>query len=374
MTARRVNGFAGVAGVAGVAGIALGAGAAIVTGSGFLVLIAAMVMGGALALVQSGPTGAWLVAAIAAAAAAPTGPLPFGVLLLVAAHAFAAGRWAAGRSGPAGLAALLAATMLSLIVEPESFVPYVFMLAAPWATGRALREHALVATRLADRVRELEEEREAHAQLSVRYERARVASELHDIVGHAISVMVVQAAAGQRLAAVDPDLTTEAFREIAGAARQAEADMGRLVDLLADDSAIGEAPDLTLVEELIAHAAGTGLDVTLRLEGERDGLPAAVVGLAYRVVQESLTNALRYASGSAVDVLVRGSAEVLEVEVVNGPARRSAALEGQGTGTGLRGLSDRIAACGGRLQAGPDGGGSWRVAARLPRTVVVHAA
>ena len=91
--------------------------------------------------------------------------------------------------------------------------------------GRALRERELVAAQLAERVRELEEEREAHAALSVRYERARIASELHDIVAHAISVMVVQASAGQRLAH-DPEATAETFEAIAGAARQAEQDMG----------------------------------------------------------------------------------------------------------------------------------------------------
>ena len=90
--------------------------------------------------------------------------------------------------------------------------------------------------RLKERAAELAEEREAYAQLSVRYERARIAAELHDIVAHAISVMVVQASAGQRLAAVDPELTTETFHVIADAARQAEDDMGRLVALLGDEA------------------------------------------------------------------------------------------------------------------------------------------
>src|SRR5215218_8475760 len=144
------------------------------------------------------------------------------------------------------------------------------------------------------RARELEDEREAHAALSVRYDRARIAGELHDIVAHAISVMVVQASAGQRLAH-DPEGTAEAFCAIAGAAREAEEDMGRLVALLAERDAVGPAPDLALVEELVARAAGSGLDVSLRLEGEREGLPAEIAHMAYRVVQEGLTNALRYA-------------------------------------------------------------------------------
>lgn len=179
--------------------------------------------------------------------------------------------------------------------------------------------------------------------------------------------MVVQAGAGQRLVAVDAEGTAEAFGAIAGAARQAEEDMGRLVALLADEQPIGPAPDLALVEELVARAAGSGLDVSLRLEGEREGLPAPVVQVAYRVVQESLTNALRYAAGASVRVLVRGQSDALLVEVVNGRARRSTELYGHGMGSGLRGLRERLAAAGGTLEVGPTGEGGWRVQARLPR-------
>ena len=213
-----------------------------------------------------------------------------------------------------------------------------------------------MAEQLAERARELEEEREAHAALSVRYERARIASELHDIVAHAISVMVVQASAGQRLAAHDPDATAEAFDAIAGAARQAEQDMGRLVALLGDEQAIGPAPDLAMVEEIVARAAGSGLDVTLRLKGDREGLPAPLVEIAYRIVQEALTNALRYAAGAAVTVLVHGDRDALTVTVENGPAEREATLAGTGTGNGLLGLRERIGDCGGTLSAGPTPG------------------
>jgi signal transduction histidine kinase len=234
-----------------------------------------------------------------------------------------------------------------------------------WATGRLLRDRERLASALAERADELDAEREAHAALSVRYERSRIASELHDIVAHAISVMVVQASAGQRLAARDPELTAETFDVIAGAARQAEEDMGRLVALLGDDDALGAAPDLALVEELVGRAAGSGLDVTLRLEGEREGLPAPVTDAAYHVVQEGLTNALRYACGAAVAVHVRGDRGALAVEVVNGPGRGADGVAGLGTGSGLAGLRERVAACGGRLDAGPTAEGGWRLAARL---------
>ena len=149
--------------------------------------------------------------------------------------------------------------------------------------------------------------------------------------------------------------------------------MGRLVALLGDEQAIGDAPDLTLVDELVARAAGSGLDVTLRLEGEREGLPAPVGEAAYHVVQEGLTNALRYAAGAAVRVLVHGDRDALLVEVSNRPTRTEAALAGIGTGHGLQGLRERVAACGGTFEAGPMADGGWRLAARLPRHVTAQA-
>ena len=149
--------------------------------------------------------------------------------------------------------------------------------------------------------------------------------------------------------------------------------MRRLVALLSDEEPIAPAPELDVVQELVARAAGSGLDVTLRLEGEREGLPSAVVEAAYRVVQESLTNALRYAPGAPVRVLVRGDNDVLEVETVNGPSPRSGELAGHGTGNGLRGLRERLDGLGGRLEAGPTPDGGWRLAACVPRRAAVGA-
>ena len=222
-----------------------------------------------------------------------------------------------------------------------------FIVPAAWAAGRALREREHVVAQLAERAREIEQEHEAHARLTVRYERARIASELHDIVAHAITVMVVQASAGQRLAAHDPQLTTEAFEVIAETAHQAEQEMGHLVALLGHDAALVPAPDLALVEQLVARASASGLDVTLRLEDDRDGLPAPLVQAACRVVQEGLTNAMRYAAGAAVTVLVRGEPGALVTEVRNAAPVAGPAREASGTGNGLRGLRELVGACAG---------------------------
>jgi signal transduction histidine kinase len=341
---------------------------------GPLACVAAAALGAALGLYRSHPLAAAALSVAAAAALVPTGDLAPAPAVLVFANAFAAGRWTVPWASAASAIALVGASLGAAVVADTAdgwVVPAILLVGTAWIAGRAIHERDLVAARLAERAEELEREREAFAALSVRYERARIASELHDIVAHAISVMVVQAGAGQRIAAVDPELTGETFQAIAGAARQAEQDMTQLVALLAADDAIAQAPDLTLVEELVARAAGSGLDVTLRLEGSREGLPASAVQTVYRVVRESLTNALRYASGAPVHVLVRGGAAAIDVEVVNEPARDAEALAGHGTGNGLRGLRERVGASGGRLEAGPWEHGGWRVAARIPCAVAV---
>jgi signal transduction histidine kinase len=336
-------------------------------------VVASGIAGAGLGVVPFRPRAAWLIAAVVAAVSCSIGPPSLALGLLVSLHAYCAAREEDRWGGIAALVALVGALELGLILDNDSAVPGILLPGAAWAAGRALRERENVAAQLAERVRELEQEREAHAALSVRYERARIAAELHDIVAHAISVMVVQAGAGQRLAH-DPDQTAEVFGAIAGAARQAEQDMGRLVALLGDEAAIGPAPDLALVEELVQRAAGSGLAVTLRFEGEREGLPTAHAEIAYRVVQEGLTNALRYAAGASVRVLVRGDRDGLLVEVANAPTSRERALAGAGMGTGLQGLRERVAAHGGTLHAGRMGDGGWRLAARLPKQVPAVAA
>jgi signal transduction histidine kinase len=354
----------------GAAGALLGGVTTAVASDGLVAILAGALAGTALGTARRHTRAAWVAVAVATVAMAfdVEGDVPAGVIL-VPVVALCAGLWETRWGGVAALVGLVGAWEFLDAMTPDSaFVPAILIPTTAWAAGRALRERNRVARQLAARARELEEEREAYAALSVRYERARIASELHDIVAHAISVMVVQASAGQRLAH-DPAATAETFEAIAGAARQAEQDMGRLVALLGDENAIGPAPDLALVEELVARAAGSGLDVTLRLEGEREGLPAEVGETAYRVVQEGLTNALRYAAGSAVAVRVRAAGEDLIVEVENDATDRQPALAGAGTGNGLRGLRERVDACGGRLEAGPTAGDGWLLSARLPRRI-----
>jgi signal transduction histidine kinase len=258
------------------------------------------------------------------------------------------------------LAAYLA--VLWFVLGENIEVPLVMFSVPSFLAGTVLRLHRESAEALARRGRELEEERELFAELAVRHERARIASELHDIVGHAISVMVIQAAAGQRLVDRDPVGTSQVFAGLAESARQGHEDLRRLVELLGGVEVGG--PDLSLIEEIVTRAARSGLDVSCRFEGSRDGVSAPVAHAAFRVVQESLTNALRYAPGAAVRVVVNGAGRDLTVRVENGNAVQRRPLL-SGTGRGLAGLRERVQELGGQLIAGPVADG-WLVEATMP--------
>jgi signal transduction histidine kinase len=250
------------------------------------------------------------------------------------------------------------------------FNPFIVVgIVGPFGLGLAMRSRRGLTSQLAARGAELEAERELFAAEAVRYERARIARELHDIVAHCISVMVIQAGAGQRLAGQDPALAAEAFDAISEALRQAESEIGRLVELLEHDHGPRGIDGIRLVDELVARASAAGLAVTCRLRGSADGMPEQASEAAYRVVQEGLTNALKHAPGAPVDVVIAEASGGLEVSVANGPPTAPpSGLERTGGGRGLAGMRERVRACGGELTAGPLDGGGWRVLARLPHT------
>jgi signal transduction histidine kinase len=257
----------------------------------------------------------------------------------------------------------------SYLAEMNSWVATLMFTVPPYAAGTVLRLRRETADELAVRAQELEDERELFSAIALRHERARIASELHDIVGHAISVMVIQAAAGQRLVDADPERAKEAFAAISESARQGTRDLERLIELLAgsEDRDGGWRPDLSLVDEVVSRAGRSGLKVTCRFEGDRERVPEPVAQLAFRVVQESLTNALRYAPGADVRITIRvdEAGQGLAVRVENDRAAEVVAPLST-TGRGLVGLRERIATLGGHFSAGATGVGGWAVEARLP--------
>ncbi len=288
------------------------------------------------------------------------------MLLILPVVTFLAGCAPARPVGAVSAALVLGGVIAAQLIhyDDDSLVPEIMLPLTLYAAGLALQGREALAGRLAAQADELTVERDAYARLSVRYERGRIAAELHDVVAHAISVMVVQASAGQRLAVREPARAAETFSVIATAARQAQADLDRLADLLAQDAASDEGADLGLIREIVDTAAASGLPVTLRISGDTADVSAPVAHAALRVVQEGLTNALRYAPGATVEVTAEVRPGALELSVINSRPTAPARL-GLGSGRGLTGLRERVNAHGGRLDAGPEHDGGWSVRASI---------
>ncbi|MEO6996785.1 MAG: histidine kinase [Terracoccus sp.] len=276
--------------------------------------------------------------------------------------------WSGRAAWLAALCALACLMSFYYLVEMGSWVAAAMFTVPPYAAGTVLRLRRETADELALRAHELDDERELFAEIALRHERARIASELHDIVGHAISVMVIQAAAGQRLVDADPVRAKAAFAAISESARQGTKDLERLVELLGGSrSAEAGWPDLSFVDEVVTRAGRSGLNVTCRFEGDRDRVPQPVAHLAFRVVQESLTNALRYAPGADVRIVISVDEAERGVAVrVENDCAAPADTPLVGTGRGLVGLRERIQVLGGQFSAGKTGIGGWAVEARLP--------
>jgi signal transduction histidine kinase len=206
-------------------------------------------------------------------------------------------------------------------------------------------------------------------------ERMRVARELHDAVAHNISVIAIQAGGADGIVERDPERALQSAELIAAVAREALAELGRLVGTPPDADAFGAGltpPSLAHVDALAARARDAGQPVELRVEGEPAALPGGVELAAYRIVQEALTNASKYAAGARAQVVVRYERHAVEVEIADeggAPAPAAAGRAGggdSGLGHGLIGIRERVALYGGTVDAGRRPSGGFRVHARLP--------
>ncbi|WP_406504215.1 sensor histidine kinase [Streptomyces sp. NBC_00212] len=256
--------------------------------------------------------------------------------------------------------------------------------------ARARRRYRKV---LEDRRWLLEREREAAARTAVTAERARIARELHDVVSHKVSLMVVQASAAREVLAALPNEAETALRAVEGAGRDAMTELRHLLGLLApspngdddgderhgDLSGLAPQPSLSQLGTLVDRIAFAGLPVEVRISGEPRPLAPGIDVTAYRIIQEALTNALKYGDGGKASVTVRYADHSLRVEVLNsGPSVLSAdptspgAAPGDhkrrynGAGRGLIGLRERVAVYGGHFDARRRIGGGYRVRARIP--------
>jgi signal transduction histidine kinase len=314
-------------------------------------------------------------AMLIAAAAGVSQHKPFSPILAVFVALYSLALYATPRRAAVGLVYALGCAYLEIAFAMHYGESYggtdfgfiAVLLLAPWLVGKAMRGRVADLSLLEIRAEKAEREREQRAQEAAREERARIARELHDVIAHSVSVMVVQAGAAEEvLLRQTPERALEPIRAVQDTGRQALAEMARLLGMLRRDGeelGLAPQPGLDDLETLVEQTRLAGLPVELRVEGTPRPVPLGADLSAYRIVQEALTNARKHAGEARATVTVRYDAEALEVEVADDG---SGSGNGDGGGHGLVGIRERVALFGGDLHAGPQPGGGFRVHARLP--------
>jgi signal transduction histidine kinase len=274
--------------------------------------------------------------------------------------------------GREGLLIVLASAAIIVYNLPDPstgdliLIPSVFALG--WLGGFAFRERDVQAAEAEERAAQAEREREAAARLAVAEERARIARELHDIVAHALSVMVLQVGAVRHKLPDTLGEDREALEDVERAGRTALTEMRRLLGAMRErghEAELEPQPGLDNLGALVDRVRSAGLPVRLRVEGQPLALPRALDLSAYRIVQEGLTNVLKHADASHAEVMVRHRTDALQLEVRDdgrGPAG------GDGLGHGLVGIRERVKLYGGEMTAGPANGGGFVLSASLRLT------
>jgi signal transduction histidine kinase len=240
-----------------------------------------------------------------------------------------------------------------------------------WAVGEFVGARRQLNAELLERLKLLEVERDQQARIAVAEERSRIARELHDVVAHAVSVMVVQADGAGYALQSDPQMAQLALTTISDTGRQALGELRRLLGLMRNESDSETdrmpQPDTSSLPQLAEQVRTAGLPVSLTLRGDLNDLPAGVGLSIYRIVQEALTNSLKHAGGSAsADVFVTRSDDQVDVVVDDDGFGTPREISGMSGGNGLIGMRERAGVLGGSLEAGPRTGGGWRVHAVLP--------
>lgn len=259
------------------------------------------------------------------------------------------------------------AGLLTRLATTTGMIGLVF---AAWASGERLRSARLGQLALADRASQLEREREQQARIAAAAERARIAREMHDVIAHALSVMIAQADGAAYVIDADPATAKTALERISGTGRDSLTQMRGLLGLLRSDDGGQDAgsvpqPGVSQLGQLVDDARQAGLQVDYRASGSADDV-AQMQGLTvYRVVQEALTNARKH-GGDQVRVLIDFRADGVRLEVANDAPDGTRRLQTGAPGHGLQGMRERIAAVGGELVSGPTADG-FAVRAWLPQ-------
>ncbi|MBC9726707.1 sensor histidine kinase [Streptomyces sp. TRM68367] len=311
-----------------------------------------------------------------------TMPADFAMLVIVYTVAATGARWASRLALGVGLCAAPMAQLrwpnevtgtggnIALMVFQT--VPF----ALAWVLGDSIRTRRAYFAQLEERAARLEKEREAQSKVAVAAERARIARELHDVVAHNVSVMVVQADGAAYVLDAAPDQAKKALETISSTGRQALAEMRRLLGVLrtGEHQESGEyvpQPDVQQIEDLVGQCRGSGLPVDFKVEGTPRPLPSGVELTAYRIVQEALTNTRKHGgpnAGASVRLVYFDDGLGLLVEDDGKGAPHELYEEGglDGQGHGLIGMRERVGMVGGTLDAGPRPGGGFRISALLP--------
>ncbi|MEY2515739.1 MAG: hypothetical protein QOJ89_3097 [bacterium] len=273
--------------------------------------------------------------------------------------AYSCGAHARMATGLAATVALIVAIQIHLGLDDAPNLEIAITTLPPWWGGLEVRRRRELVRDLLLRTRELEAEDEAFVRLSVQRERSRIARDLHDIVSHHLAVMVIQAGAGRLAEPWDAAVAARRLDGIRDAGAQALAEADQLVTILQAERST--APRLS---ELLEQARAGGAHVVVTPPGVE--LEPEIEAIAYRVAQEALTNAMKHAPGAALDVQVARTAGELTVTVRNDAVAEPSTIAGTGSGSGLAGMRERLAALGGSLAVGPDAEGGFRLCARLP--------
>ena len=340
---------------------------------GFYVLCA-IVGGAALLFTRDSPFAAPLVAAGSIAAALFADPEQFRdaaapVLIVVLFLPWCLGTYNEPRRAVLGLVVLEAAGVWANVRLGQSVGDYFFLgllTAVSWTVGFVLSRRSQHAQELSERAQRLESEQIEAATRAVAEERQRIARELHDVIAHSVSVMTVQAGAVRRLLKPEQEKERLALETVEATGRDALTEMRRLVGLLREQGTMPEftpQPGLGSIDALLDTVRSAGLPVELAIDGAPRELPPGVDLAAYRVVQEALTNALKYGGTAHAWVELHWRDGALELEVANDGRGDGA---GSGGGHGLAGMRERVALYGGEIESGPRDGGGFVVRARLP--------
>jgi signal transduction histidine kinase len=302
----------------------------------------------------------------------PSGDDPIAPAIAVAVALYSVGAHTGGIRAALGAVAMLGVVVAIVATDPDqatagSYIFFLVVFGSPWLAGRAIRHRRLNERQLEKRAVTAEREREERARRAVAEERARIARELHDVVAHAISVIVLQARGGRR-SLDDPPEARRAFDAIESTGSQALAEMRRLLGLLRkedEELSLAPQPSLSSLDALAAQVTEAGLPVEVTIEGGVRELPPGIDLSAFRIVQEALTNALKHAGPATAHVVVHFGEDDLELEIVDtGPGDAA----GGGSGHGLVGMRERASLYGGDVKTGRRTGGGFGVRVRLPLT------